>query len=197
MKKVVSVLVLSLSLQSATSLATTQSVESDVATLIKYAQSHNLSAEQTLLFAQQAIDQAAHGENARIKVQRSYQDDILVIIGAVVVVVVICGVAYYCLSEKKITTARGLAEELIKRSEEGFSSSEDQSEWIKDKSKDLSDREKIYFVKALQALREHVGRPANLNDIQKHLVKMVEGARKQPVTFLDHAMTKIVINFVL
>lgn len=108
MKKIISLLFLSLSMQSASSFATAQpvsNVQTEVAELIAHAQSHNLSAEQTLLLAKQAIDQAAHVDDFGVEVPQDNHKKMMIIAGVVVVVVVIGGIAYYYFSEKKINTA--------------------------------------------------------------------------------------------
>ncbi|MBY0353800.1 hypothetical protein K2W90_05540 [Candidatus Babeliales bacterium] len=100
MKKLVLCLVLLLGfgMQSAKCLTVDQQsldVQTDVETLIAYAQRNNLSAEQTLKLAQESIHQAAHIESAELEVEGSNKRTLLIVAGVVVVVIVVAGVAYY------------------------------------------------------------------------------------------------------
>lgn len=195
MKKIVSLLVLCLSLQPATSFATTQpasNVQEDVAVLIEHAQSHNLSAEQTLLLAQQAIDQAAHVENVGIEVQPSNHRKIMIIAGVVVVVIVIGGIAYYYYSknsEKKITTAQEFAEELVKNIDEIFISQKNTEEWVSNKGQHLDDTDVVCLKRALENVRKLYSAETfdkNLwkNALRDNLVRLVkeESVKTKPAS---------------
>ncbi len=204
MKKIISLLVLSLSLQPAASFATTQStsnVQEEVIKLIEHAQSHNLSAEQTLLLAQQAIDQAAHVDDFGIEVPQKNHKKMMIIAGVVVAVVVISGVAYYYFAEKKITTARQVAEEVVKKIDEGVSV-EGMTEWAENLNENLDDFEKVYLVRALEELPDQIlrglfsGRIVNASEseiknfVRDNLVQIVDEASKRPVTDAEIAEAK-------
>ena len=196
MKKIISLVVLCLSIQSATSFATTQpvsNVQKDVAVLIEHAQSHNLSAEQTLLLAQQAIDQAAYVDDFGIEVPQDNHKKMMIIAGVVVVVIVIGGIAYYYFSEKKMNTARELAEEVIKKIDEGVSVKK-MTEWAENLNEDLNDFEKVYWVRAMDELVNQIlqgmfsgriinGSESEINNfVRDNLVRIVDAASERPVT---------------
>lgn len=201
MKKIISLLVLSLSMQSAPSFATAQTaskVQKEVAALIEHAQFYNLSAEQTLLLAQQAIDQAAHVDDFGVEVPQDNHKKMMIIAGVVVAVVVIGGIAYYYFSEKKINTAWYIAEEMAKKLADG-GSLEEVRLWAKMQSKNLNDAEIVYLYKTDVELDEELSwriKERLIDPLSKHrinnyakfnILRILESVSKLPVTKVEIA----------
>ncbi|MBX9830793.1 hypothetical protein K2X40_02465 [Candidatus Babeliales bacterium] len=219
MKKLVFslVLLLGLGMELAACLTLDQSalnVQKDVEALVLYAQQNNLSVEQTLKFAQESIDQAAHVESAELEVEHSNKRTLLIIAGVVVVVVVVAGVAYYFYKKKsdneqgggdeesekgdKAATLKAAHDIIFVMPEEGekIVLPENFDIIVEHYTENLSDFDRAHFMRALdqsnrdaQQGAQKLTEEASLLACQRHfvhnIVQLVEQSYKQPMSQVD------------